>query len=190
MNNLKLTTHNLQHKLGFTLMEIMVTIVILGGLGVVASSSLFSLLRGASKTELVKEIKQNGDYALSVMEIKIRNAHDIVSTCDGSAATSLTIINQDIDRTQTEFACNNGRISQRDLGAPGASPSPTTEYLTNSSVAIPACTTANFSFTCATSTVTGSKNVIFKFTLTQNATVGPAEAVSQTFQIQVTLRNK
>ena len=171
-------------------MEIMVTIVILGGIGVVATSSLFSLLRGASKTEYLKEVKQNGDYALSVMEIKIRNAQDIASVCLGVPATNIIIVNQDGNRTQTEFTCDNGSIMVRDVGALLPSPSPQVAYLTNNSVKLTACDTTNISFNCTQSSVTGLKSVMVKFTISQTTALPAAESTSQTFQTQVTLRNK
>lgn len=170
---------------GFTLMEVLVTILIIGTLGVVASSILFSLLRGAAKTETLKEVKQNGDYALSVMEVKIRNARSVVSPspCTGAQLTSVTILNP--DATQSTFQCTNGRIEEAIVG--GASP--VTRQLTSTSVAIPTCDVANISFTCSSSPTTGKNAVLIKFTLKQASAVTTAEGASVSFETQVTLRN-
>ena len=64
-------------KNGFTLIEIMVVVVILGVLAVVGSGAFFSILRGSVKTRMLQTVKQNGDYAISVMERMVRNARRI-----------------------------------------------------------------------------------------------------------------
>ncbi len=172
-------------------MELLIVVVIFGIMGLIASNSLFSLLRGASKAEVVKEVKQNGDYALSVMELKIRNSLIVesVTPCDSTPRTSLTILNP--DNTQTQFACvyesatSLKRLQQIDTA---------TNYLTNSLVTVRtattpnACETSQVSFNCTT-LPSGYNTVLINFTLTQ-AAVSPnaAESASQTFQTQVTLR--
>ena len=173
------------NKSGFSLIEILVVIVILGVLGTVATQSLFSLLRGAAKTEVVKEVKQNGDYALSVMEVKLRNSTITDSDCTAavSGATSLTLT--DPGFPAFSFRCvvdgSTNRISQFISGQD--------QYLTNTSVTLPTCMTTDISFTCINTA--GVKNILIKFTLTQaQAGAQGAESASQVFQTQVTLRNK
>lgn len=90
---------------GFTLVEIMVVVVVLFTVGVTASQLFFSILKGGSKSTILGAVKQNGDYALSVMERMIRNSTAITS-CD---VTSLTIQNQ--DGGTTTFTCSGTQIS-------------------------------------------------------------------------------
>lgn len=170
---------NYKSNSGFSLIELLVAIVVFGLLGIIASQTLFTLLQGASKTEVVKEVKQNGDYALSVMEIKIRGG-TVASTCNGTSATSLTITNP--DQTTNVFSCFNheqvNKIRQNDGN-----------YLTNTSVSLPSCTTTDIAFTCTDTN--GVKSILIKFNLRQAQTNPAAAAAStQTFQTQVTLRNK
>ncbi len=167
---------------GFTLIEILVTIILFGILGTIATQSLFSLLRGASKSEAVKEVKQNGDYALSFMEIKIRNGTIDDVNCTG-VTTSLTINNPNSSPAPTTtFDCfTDGSVNRLRQDS--------SDYLTNTSVTLDDCSNTNISFICADTN--GVKNVLIKFTLRRMGdSLGEAESAAQTFQTQVTLRNK
>jgi len=64
---------------GFTLIEILMVVFLLGIIVVIGSNLFFSILKGASKAEITKEVKQNGDYAMNVMERHLRNANSIES---------------------------------------------------------------------------------------------------------------
>ncbi len=64
---------------GFTLIEILMVVFLLGIIVVIGSNLFFSILKGASKAEITKEVKQNGDYALAVMERHLRNASSVES---------------------------------------------------------------------------------------------------------------
>lgn len=175
---------------GFTLIETLVTVLIFAVLATLATVSLYSLLRGAAKAERIKELKQNGDYALSVMELKIRNSQIDSANCTGVAATSLTIQMPDSIQTQVEYACNANQIRERQVGSTPPQSSPQPSYLTNTNVAVPSCTTADFSITCTIET-TGQKTVSISYRLTQaDDTLPFSEAVSERFQTLVTLRNK
>ncbi|MEK7166142.1 MAG: type II secretion system protein [Patescibacteria group bacterium] len=192
----KLTTYNLQPTTnsGFTLIEMLVAVLIVGILGVVGTNSLFSLLRGASKTENIKEIKQNGDYALYVMEVKLRNGRDITSGCAGSATNTLTILNPD-DTTRTEYSCaiygTIRRIREEVRNNVTGVLIGNTNYLTNTTVTLAAanCTSANF-YTCTEAPTSGLKTVSINFSLQQSGTVPTPESAQLTFKTQVSLRNQ
>lgn len=189
---------------GFTLMEILVTLVIVGVIGTIASQSLFSLLRGASKVEIIKELKQSGDFALSTMSVDIRNAKDIalldVSTlpCDdtnttvlgcasgGTSGQCLRITN--ITGSYSYYGCSAyvdpvfGNINRLTKGG--------TNYLTNDKVNVSSsCSTA---FTCTDANPGNSPKLVnIRFTLVQSQTgANAAESASQTFDTEVSLRNK
>lgn len=66
---------------GFTLVELLVVISVLGIMAVMALQIFLSLIRSSTKTEVLGRVKQNGDYALSVMERMIRNSREILE-CD------------------------------------------------------------------------------------------------------------
>lgn len=179
---------------GFTLIEIIIALVIVSTLATVASTSLFTLLRGASKTEILKEVKQNGDYALSVMDVKVRNARQILPTypCDGTPQPGVEIQNPDLSTTR--FSCAVDGSLQR-LQEQDSSPVQS-NYLTSSQVTIPrqssTCEAANVAFRCSTSAVDGkSKTVTIIYNLMQGATNVPiTEQATQKFTVQISVRNK
>lgn len=162
---------------GFTLIELLITIAILGIIGGVGSAIFFTSLKTTSKAEIAKEVKQNGDYALTIMERMIRNAKS-VSSCTGGTVTSLLITNQ--DGGQTTFAFNLGTkiasVSSVPLG---------TYYLTNDKVILTGI--AN-NFTCMR-VVNRPDTVRINFSLSQaNAAARAEETANTTFQTTVSLR--
>lgn len=175
-------------KSGFTLLEIIVVIALLGIVGVMAVDIFFTSLRGGTKAETLKEIKQNGDFAISVMERMIRNAQEVTSTCDGSSMPSITIRNPDY--YETTFECVWDLIEE-------------VAYIASSSAAItsknitlvrpgtpsPDCTSADLTFTCS-QTASKPETVSISFTLYQKGvTSRPEERASVTFETTISLRN-
>jgi len=90
-------------KNGFTLIEMMVVVGVLGIVAVVGSGAFFSILRGSTKTKTLQAVKQNGDYAMSVMERMIRSARSLISPTTDSIVSSITIKNP--DGGETTFFC-------------------------------------------------------------------------------------
>lgn len=87
--------------LGFTLIEILVVIGILGIVMSLATGMFFWILKGTAKSQAIQEVKQNGAQALSVMERMIRNARRLdVSTADSD---HIEITNP--DGGTTVFSC-------------------------------------------------------------------------------------
>lgn len=91
---------------GFTLIELLVVVAILATVGVVATNMFFQILKGASKAEIEKMVKQEGEYAISVMERMIRNAKSVKSDCDASFHHVILMKNQ--DEGITAFECITG----------------------------------------------------------------------------------
>lgn len=91
---------------GFTLLEILVVISLIGLISVTASGFLIVSLRSSSKANIVKEVRQSGSYALSVME-------GLILTSVSVGCTPPHTINvKDKDGYLTSFACNEeGTIS-------------------------------------------------------------------------------
>lgn len=158
---------------GFTLIEMVVATGVLVTVGMVASLIFFSTLRGVSKADITREVKQNGDYALAVIERMIRNSAGVVTTttpCNGSSQTSLSLLNS--DGMTTIFSLNNGKIASS-----GA-------FLTSEKV-----TVSNLSFVCSRNI--GKPDVItVSFNVSQlGAGAGPEGLSSMVFQTTVSLRN-
>ncbi len=78
---------------GFTLIEILVVITIIGILTGITADIFIQIVRGSNKANVVTEIKQNGDNILNQLERAIRNAEEITafgSTADAWGPTSWT----------------------------------------------------------------------------------------------------
>ncbi len=67
---------------GFTLFEILVATSLMILIGLIGSGILFGVLKGANKVEITNKIKQNGNFALDLMERKIRNAQAVYAGVD------------------------------------------------------------------------------------------------------------
>lgn len=158
---------------GFTLLEMLVVTGLIALLGVVFSSSFFSILKGTSKATVTTEVRQNGDYALSVMEQLIRNAKPTPS-CGGSF---VTITGN--DGGVTTFACTTGV---------GGKLTSNSSSLTTTSVRVLSC-----SFNCLPASAISPAGVSLSFTLSQNTPLGvsprPQEQSTQSFQTTVFQRN-
>jgi len=175
---------------GFTLIEILVVVGILGIITVVSSTMFFTVFKGSGKTKALTKVKENGDYALSVMERLIRDSQEVITNSDNKVCESgmNKIKLKRIDGTLIEFACleegtANGRIASNSA------------RLTSDEVKLDSC-----SFDCGcpaaypNCTSEGAKffpkTVTIKFTLSQvAATVRPEEQAIVNFQITVNTRN-
>ncbi|MDP3955262.1 MAG: prepilin-type N-terminal cleavage/methylation domain-containing protein [bacterium] len=160
---------------GFSLIEVLMVVFVMGIVVVVGSQLFFSVLKGASKTELVKQVKQNGDYALGVMERQIRSAKSI-KEC---TPTSLRIVNQ--DDNETVFTC----LLQDDVNKIASNSS----TLTGNSVTLGsgACP-GSLLFDCNGATLTPPK-VTVTFSLYQKgSSTRPEEQAQLFFQQTISLR--
>lgn len=176
---------------GFTLLELLVSMAVFSIIGTIATISLSLLFRGAVKTDFVKDIKQNGDYALTLMEVNIRNQTILDANCTGTPATSLTITGTGIGSADTIYSCVHDVTSNKNrlMAQTGV----TTNFLTNTTVTVPPlpsdCDLTNVSFTCTVGTG-GNKIVDIYLKLQQaNLNVSEAEKTSQVFTTRINLRN-
>lgn len=160
---------------GFTLVELLVAVSLIGIVGGIATIILFTTLQGASKSDIMREVKQNGDYAISVMERMIRNANSVVVGCPAGPGSqirpSLTIKNRDNQTTSFALSLSGDQIAS------------TGGMLTNNKV-----TASNLLFTCTRTR--GSPDVVsISFDLAQRAiTFRPEERASINFKTTVSLR--
>ncbi len=97
-------------KAGFTLIEMVVVVTILGIVAVIASGFLLTSMVASSKAEITKEVRQNGAYALSVMEGLVINSRSV--GC-GVSSPGPGISVTDLDGNVTVLACDtaNQRIA-------------------------------------------------------------------------------
>ncbi|HUV72185.1 MAG TPA: type II secretion system protein [Clostridia bacterium] len=115
-------------KAGFSLIEMIVVITILGLVAVIASGFLLTTMMAGSKAEATKEVRQNGDYAISVMETLILSSRSVGCTA-GQSGINVT----DLEGNMTTFLCQGTKITSNSAS------------LTGSNVAV-----SNCQFTCET----------------------------------------
>ncbi len=163
---------------GFTLIETLIVIFLMGIVLVAGGNIFFGIMKGASKVEVEREIKQNGEYALAIMERMIKNSRR-VTTCDSE---SLEIENY--DNELTTFQLSNERI---------ASSGATLLYLTGDNVKV-----SSFAFVCTYDPVTSIlpgdlRRIDIEFTLTPKGVIAgevPPEMYAVIdFKTSISLRN-
>ncbi len=174
---------------GFTLMELVVAVAIIAGLGTVLVQALFTTTRSSTKVERLTDVKQGGEYALNVIERMIRNAQSLTAVCSssGTTPTSSAIITSP-DGYQTTFTCASDGGVTRIASASAFG----TQFLTSSSVTLggASCDADTLAFYC-TSIADTPKSVKVTFQLSQKGTpVDQFEKASTTFQTSIGLRNQ
>jgi len=162
---------------GFTLMEMLVVVSLFGFIAVAASGMFLSSLQSSTKSEAVKAVRHNGDYALSIMQGMILRSSSVTCPADHQIAV---VDNQGYS---TSFNC-----IEPSLGNPGkiASSSPTlSSDLTTSGVSVSGC---NFSCTGGLGSPT---KVSIRFTVSQYSTVilKSGEKASLDFETEVVSKN-
>lgn len=173
---------------GFSLIELLVAVAIIAGLGTILVQAFFTTTRSSTKVEKLTGVKQSGEYALAIMERMIRNARLLSALCtsDGTTATpSAAVINP--DGYQTTFICAlDGSVTRiASVSSFG------TEYLTSGSVTLggTSCDTDSLNFYC-TSQAQIPKSLKVTFQLSQKGTSPDAfEKASTAFQTSISVRN-
>lgn len=95
---------------GFTLVELLVVIALLAIVLAMAGGSFSSILKGSAKAAVINNLKQNGNFAVGVIERLVRNSkevQDFTNSCDteangGKQVTTIVFVNN--DNTQTELS--------------------------------------------------------------------------------------
>lgn len=175
---------------GFTLLETLITITIIGSIGVLIAQVFFTTTRSNTKTEVLKNAKQNGEYAIEIMERMIRSALRVTSVCSasGTTLTDLTIVNPNGNTTRLECMLDGAVTRIASTSAAG-----TSEYITDSNVTLggTTCDDPNntLAFEC-TSFPDQPPKITVTFSLSQKGTpVDQFERANVTFQTSVSPRN-
>lgn len=156
--------------LGFTFIELLVVTVIFISISTMAVAFLFSTLSGGGKAEAIKEVRQNGSYALSVMEKLIVSSRRVECYLS-NPSTTLKITA--IDNSIATISCVGGQI------ASGSG------FLTADNVSVSACT-----FFCTVNPGVPA-TVEIQFTVSK-AGVGfrPGETAEATFHTKLIVKNQ
>ena len=168
-------------KNGFTLLEMLVSIAIIALMSAVLSQVFITTLRVNTKTELLKDMKQNGELALETMVRLIQNAKRV----DCVSASEILVTGS--DDGQTTLGCAISGSATRI-----ASTSATrTSYLTSKSATLggATCAGSTLAFVCVSSAGQPT-TVTVSFRLSQAGIGSEAfNTVNEPFQSSATTRN-
>lgn len=166
---------------GFTLLEMIVTLAIVVIVSIILTQVFFTTLRTNTKTELLKEMKQNGELSLELMVRAIQSAQNV--TCTSAQELSVTAT----DGAITTIGCSfDGSVTR--LASDSASG---TAYITSQNATLGGsdCSTSSLNFTCSGS-AGQPVTVDISFQLAQTGTaVGAFEQASVPFQTSASTRN-
>lgn len=178
-------------KKGFTLIELLVVITLVAIIGTITTQVFILSFKAQTKTESLKEVKQSGDYIMSVLEDMVRNSSDIQYDCN-APASSLTILSQ--DGQITKFVCDTSPEGKRYIASISAwselVPSPTGVLLISNKATITDCSNV-FRVVCPTPPLS-PKYVFVNFTLENympGVVPGVGNQVSLDYQTTISLRN-
>ncbi len=165
-----------KHHRGFTLIEVIVVLGIFAVISAMVPLIFSSILKNTNKSYLSGIVRQEGSYAVSVMESLLRNAEDVSGSCQ-TGMTSLKIL--DNGGQESEFICV-------DAGLAGGYIASNSARLTTTKVKLSDC-----SFNCESFGESLPKKIGIDFTLSQAAegTLSPENSFSMTFQSTVSIRN-
>lgn len=165
MLNYKLQITNFGKKRGFSLIEILIVLVLFVTVALVINQSLFNTLRGSTKSNLTTRVKQEGNFAISVMERRLRLATQI------SCSYGRIIDYKDTDGVKSDFICQNSTLTNGGV------------LLLPSDIKVSAC-----SFTCLK--FGGKDTVSVKITFSQaKVSSRSEEQVSVPLETTIRLRN-
>lgn len=169
LRKLKLMLPIKKEKSGFTLIEVLVSLTVFVTVAFIGFNFLFSAISGSGKAEVLKDVRQNGSYALSVIDSVVRSASRL--SCSKNP-DSLTMWNPRGETTR--FYLDDNKI------ASGSS----SLILTSSSVEVT-------DFLVACSTEPGKPaSVDVSFTVSKPGTdLRAGEKASQDFSTRIILRN-
>lgn len=158
---------NKEDQSGFSLIEMIVVMTILGLVAVIASGFLLTSMMAGNKSEITKEVRQNGDYAISVMETLILSSRSVGCTANGTGVNVT-----DLEGNTTTFLCEGTKITSNSAS------------LTGSNVAV-----SNCQFTCEAEF--GKPTAVgIGFSVSQAGTnLRAAEKASMSFSSKVITKN-
>lgn len=162
---------------GFSLIEMIIVVSILGLIAVISSGFLLVSLMASNKAESTKEVRQNGNYALSVIEGLILNSSSVGCT-GGSNEIWIKDLRDNLATVIYDSA------SKRIASFSGSLGVGTSTYLTGSNVTVSDCV-----FTC-TQDLGRPTKVVINFSVSKGGSEArPSEKASLQFQTTVVTKN-
>lgn len=169
---------------GFTLIELMVVVTLIAIIGLITSQMFILNVRSQSKSEIQQEVKQSGDYAISVIESMVRNAVDIEKGSCNQNTDQIAITNQ--DGFSTQFLCDDGNKRIASVSS-FPDPLPTVSVpLLSEKVVVSQC---SFRVVCPTPPLS-PKYVFINFSVSQeNPDAGVNASALLEYQTTIAVRN-
>ncbi len=181
---------------GFTLIEIIIVLAITLIASMLIFQTMIALLRGSAKTSAIADVKENGRFALSVMEDNVRNALPTpvcIMPTPGALDSGVQIVLRDSLTTPTPLAQRSVTFACVPIGgktvvARGEGLPPNFAPLTGNTVQV---VPGSCVFSCPATSANIPARVIFKFSLSRylpGITPRPEDSVSELFTTTVTQR--
>ena len=179
-------------KNGFTLLEIIVSVGILAIVVPLLAQVLFTTTHVNKKTELLADIKQNGNFALDVIARMVRSAKAIDVPCAQGdlTAPSADITNPDNNVTTLECRSDGNAARIASISETGG-----TAYLSAGNVTLSKsggtnCSDSTLTFSCPPAGGGIQSQITVTFTLGQVGVSGSAyESGSASFQSTIGVRD-
>lgn len=176
-------------KKGFTLIEILISVTILATVMVLISQVLFTSTHVNTKSVLLQDIKQNGEYSLDVISRSVRGARAWYRNCaDGQTSTDSAMILTNDNETITYMCVSDGAAARiASVSATGNK-----RYLTNNTMTLSAgngidCSDSTLTFSCPSAP---DDAMTISFTLSQRSTsTSVYDIAKQTFETSVKPRS-
>jgi prepilin-type N-terminal cleavage/methylation domain-containing protein len=175
---------------GFTLLEILISVGILAIVATLIVQVLFTVTHVNKKTELITDVKQNGNFSLDVIGRMVRSAKAVKTSCGGSetSASSAQITNPDNNVTTLECVSDGNAARIASISAAQ------TVYLSTGNVTVSTsggkdCTDSSLAFSCPPASGIQTE-ISVSFTLGQVGVSASAyENNSASFQSTIGMRN-
>lgn len=197
---------------GFTFIELLAVIAVLISIGAIIGTILITSLRGTNKTNTITNVRQNGNYALSIMAKMIREAKHFDGVSQNDSTYTINCIQPtpspgaptptpvpykylritSFDNGQTTFACCSGPPPTIASSSAASACSNYAPLIDTSTISLVASTC---SFTCSQISAVNVPTIQIHFELNAynvNPTVLPektAGASAIPFDTSITFRN-
>jgi prepilin-type N-terminal cleavage/methylation domain-containing protein len=161
---------------GFSLIEMLVVIIVFSILAILATQSLATSLRGTRKSESIGHVRENIEYAMSIMERSLRTASEL----DCTPSSSSEIVYRTFSNVEASFECTGTNIASSSGGI--------TKNLINAvDVNIVGCGTET-TFTCNRGSGGNPDSVVIRVTAEEKDNTD-IESAKYTSETRILLRN-
>lgn len=164
-------------KRAFTLIELLIVVTILGGILVAITQLLATSLSGSGKSQALQLVKENGQFAISVIEQTSRRAERITAcTTAGTTGTLAVAVPESSGTVTYTFQGGGGGALTKDSGSG-------TVNLISSDVRV-------VSFSCSQPAESAGNPMLATLSLVLDKPSSDVDrsVVSQTFQTTISLR--